>query len=175
MDSPYEYRHASLEDAPGARKLYKATQQEALDSFRPLEVPTEEYLRKFIHIAIQSEYYAAVVAAFEDEIVGHLRCTLHENNRSSAFGGEIEYFVSQRHRRVGVGSGLLSFLIRWVRSESDLSYLVAKVLETNAGSIRLLEQNGFARQERIGWVHEIRGVTVYEYQWQLDIGTRSSA
>jgi ribosomal-protein-alanine N-acetyltransferase len=64
--------------------------------------------------------------------------------------GEIEigYGTMYNHRKKGFMTEAVAGMIRWAFEQPEVRWILAETDETNTGSVRIMEKNGFARFDK---------------------------
>jgi ribosomal protein S18 acetylase RimI-like enzyme len=86
-------------------------------------------------------------AGLPDHVVGYCVCTV-----THAGDGEVDsLFVTESHRRRGIGEALMSRAMEWLAGRATTS-LAVEVMACNADALRLYERYGF-RQRTVRMLH----------------------
>lgn len=101
--------------------------------------------------------YPVYVMTVADQLAGWLSYSAHRPGREALrYTAEISYYLAEKWQGRGLGSQLLAWSVEEGR-RLGFKTLFAILLETNTGSIRLLEKHGFARWGYLPDVAEIGG------------------
>jgi RimJ/RimL family protein N-acetyltransferase len=114
---------------------------------------TEEQRRKTIRNFRDSPFDLLVVADFNGEIVGTLDFNMHQRKRLS-HNGDFGMSLLPEWRSCGLGSHLLSALIKWAEVKSQIEKISLRVLASNVRAIILYRKYGFVEEGRC--VREVR-------------------
>lgn len=116
-----------------------------------------------------ADQYPVLVAVCEGEVVGWLSLSPYRKGRPALDRTvEVSYFVEAGWRGRGVGSLLLERGIEAGR-ETGRAVLIAILMHTNIGSIRLLEKQGFTRWAHLPGVGELQGRVVDQFYYGLTL------
>ncbi|MCO7223048.1 GNAT family N-acetyltransferase [Pleionea sp. CnH1-48] len=74
----------------------------------------------------------------------------HQQNESSQRDWHIGYFIGESYWSKGYASEVIEALVIWAKKEHKVRSLLGAVSNTNIGSIKVLEKNGFARTKHQG-------------------------
>jgi phosphinothricin acetyltransferase len=113
--------------------------------------------------------YPILVAEEGDVIVGYLTISPYRPGRMALrHTAEVSYFVHFEHLRQGIASNLLKHAIRMCPS-LEIKTLFAILIDSNHGSIRLLEKYGFEKWGQLPRVAEFYGIEVGHLYYGLRI------
>jgi len=116
-----------------------------------------------------ADRYPVLVAESEGEGIGWLSLSPYRKGRPALDRtAEVSYFIEAGWRGRGVGSLLLDRGIHHAR-ETGRSVLIAILMHTNTGSIRLLEKHGFTRWAHLPGVGELQGHILDQYYYGLSL------
>jgi RimJ/RimL family protein N-acetyltransferase len=163
MADRLKIRIATLTDVAPMRALSDSVTGEDLPWLQPGEVPEENFQRLIEEITTCS-VSTSLLAWLGCDLVGQLDCAGRGPHHS-----DFVITVHREHRRSGVGGALLAALLEWAREQPELERLQARVLEPNIPSQRLLRRHGFAIFDRQPHAVTIRGETIREELWYLDV------
>jgi len=119
--------------------------------------PFTVYERKEWFAGHTNKKYPLFVAEHNEKIVGWISIDPYRKGRK-AFEktGELSFFIHTDFKRKGIGNQLLRAMMNTAK-ELGYTTLVAIVLDTNIGSIQLLEKNSFEQWGFLPGVAEIDG------------------
>lgn len=116
-----------------------------------------------------ADAYPVFVAESGGSVVGWLSLSPYRKGRPALDrAAEVSYFIEAGWRGRGVGSRLLEEGIRAGR-QTGRAVLLAILMHTNIGSIKLLEKYGFARWAHLPGVGELQGQVVDQYYYGLSL------
>lgn len=116
-----------------------------------------------------AETYPVFVAEVGGMVVGWLSLSPYRKGRPALDRtAEVSYFIDVAWRGRGVGSRLLEEAIR-AGQRTHRAVLLAILMHTNVGSIRLLEKYGFTRWAHLHGVGELQGIVVDQYYYGLSL------
>ncbi|WP_020533809.1 GNAT family N-acetyltransferase [Flexithrix dorotheae] len=123
-------------------------------------VETEKWLANH-----NPEKYPVFVAELDGKVVGWISISPHRAGREALkYTSEVSYFIHQSHQKKGIGSALMDYVINHAR-DFEAKNLFAILLETNKGSIRLLEKFAFEKWGYLPRVAEIDGREVGQFYY----------
>jgi [ribosomal protein S5]-alanine N-acetyltransferase len=82
--------------------------------------------------------------AFEDRAVGS--CGIHPQEGFARCNAEIGYWLAEAHWGKGVGSAVVTALMRQAFEQPEITRVFAPIHAANLGSQRVCEKNGFVRE-----------------------------
>jgi len=134
-------RLATEKDLGGITEIYN--QAIALGNATADMTPVTQAERSAWLAQHDADHYPVYVAVANNEVVGYCSLSAYRPGREALQQtAEISYYIHQHSRRQGVGSALLTHAIAQCPA-LGLQNLLAILLDTNAGSIRILEKFGF--------------------------------
>ncbi|MBX2840512.1 MAG: GNAT family N-acetyltransferase [Flammeovirgaceae bacterium] len=111
------------------------------------------------------EKYPVFVAEMNDEVVGWISISPHRAGREALkFTSEVSYYIHHAHQKKGIGSALMNYVLQHA-TNFEAKNLFAILLETNIGSIRLLEKFGFEKWGYLPRVAEIDGLEIGQFYY----------
>ncbi len=115
------------------------------------------------------EKYPILVAETSDVVVGYLTLSAYRPGRMALrYTAEVSYFVHFEHQRQGIASDLLKHALGMCPS-LEIVNLFAILMDTNIGSIKLLEANGFKKWGHLPRVANFDGIEVGHFYYVLRI------
>lgn len=145
--SHYVLRHADAADAEQIVQLERSVVAE--DRFLVSEIDEFDksggYVERELHDDPQFQIH---VAAWDARIVGFISFK-PGTRRRLRHHGSLVLCVSEKHRGSGVGSGLVSRLIRWADQDPVIEKLGLSVRADNRRAIGLYERHGFFEEGRL--------------------------
>ena len=113
--------------------------------------------------------YPILVAEDGNVIVGYLTISAYRPDRMALrYTAEVSYFVHFEHHRQGIASNLLQHAISMC-SSLQIKNLFAILIDSNQGSISLLEGYGFEKWGHMPRVAEFDGIEVGHLYYGLRI------
>lgn len=113
--------------------------------------------------------YPIFVTRDKNEITGFLTVSAYRPGREALrFTAEVSYYVHSDHQRKGVATNLLRYAIGMCPS-LHIKTLFAILLESNHGSIKLLEKFGFEKWGYMPKVADFNGIEVGHLYYGLRI------
>lgn len=107
--------------------------------------------------------YPLIIAEVDSEVIGYATISKYREARPAVQKTiEVSYYLHESHHRKGYGTRLLAHTLQVAR---DLEYenALAILLDTNAGSIRLLEKFGFEQWAYLPNIAKVYGVVCGQY------------
>lgn len=102
--------------------------------------------------------YPILVAEKDGSIIGYLTLSAYRPGRMALqYTAEVSYFIDFEHHRQGVASRLLQNAIAMC-SSLQIKTLVAILIDSNLGSVKLLQKYGFNKWGHLPRVGECAGV-----------------
>ena len=132
-------RAATEADLPGIFAIYDEQVLHGTATFDTTPKTPAERLEWFRSAGTR---YPILVAEVDGEIAGWTRLYAWSVRCAYDRAAELGIYVHEQHRGKGVGRALLAELIR-VAPERGVKLLIARVVEGNAGSLKLHEALGF--------------------------------
>lgn len=118
-----------------------------------------------------SDAHPIFVAQENESVVGYLTISAYRPGRSAVrHTAEVSFFVHVEHQRQGLASRLLQHAIDQC-SALEIRTLFAILIDSNAGSIGLLERHGFEQWGHMPGVAEFDGVEFGHLYYGLRIGS----
>lgn len=149
-------REARPEDLPALTRIYN---QAIEDGTTADTVPITVAERQRWFDAHQDPKYPLYVAEVDDGAVAYATLSKYREGRPAVRTTvEISYYVAREHRRRGLGTALLRHAENAARS-LGFRHGYALLLDTNAGSVRLLEKLGWARWGHFPGIATVHGET----------------
>ncbi len=149
-------REARQEDLPALTRIYN---QAIEDGTTADTVATTVAERQRWFDAHRDPHYPLYVAEMGDEVVAYATLSKYREGRPAVRTTvEISYYVAREHRRRGLGTALLRHAESSARS-LGFRHGYALLLDTNAGSVRLLEKLGWARWGHFPGIATVHGET----------------
>ena len=151
-------RIAKLEDIGAIIRIYNqaiAAGQKTAD-IKPVTIDE----RKKWFSEHTPDKYPIFVAQDKNEIIGYLTISAYRPGREALrYTAEVSYYVHSDHHRRGIASNLLRHAIEMCPS-LQIKTLFAILLESNQGSIKLLEKFGFEKWGYMPRVADFDGIEV---------------
>ena len=149
------FRIAETTDLPVIVEIYNqaVALKKATAELTPVSVESrKEWLAD--HTAAQ---YPVFVAETGGRVVGWCSLSPYRPGRLALrYTAEISYYIHEDFRRIGIGSQLVAYVMEEGRTRG-IKTLVAILLDTNEGSIRLLEKLGFRKWGELPRVADFDG------------------
>jgi L-amino acid N-acyltransferase YncA len=96
-------------------------------------------------ISHNPEKYPVLVCENNNEVIGWVCLSPYRHGRTGfKYTIEVSYYVSNNHKKKGIGSLLLEAIILKAK-ELNYKTMIAMLFETNTGSVKLLEKYGFQK------------------------------
>ena len=174
MNEEISIRAAVPKDADAIASLVLAVHEENPDEWVRDEQLTEK-LRKLLIMLEKEPHLPAFVFVAESEggIVGSTDCSTSlrvEQRSESQLSNEVAVFVAREYRRRGIAEDLLSKVIDAAKAHPNVGRLEAFIMETNRGSLALVDSVGFRLDEEfIPRQKTIRGKEVLSRLYVLDL------
>ncbi len=160
-------RIAKLEDLEAIIEIYNQAIAAGQKTADITPVTTDD--RKNWFEAHTSHKYPILVAEKDDVIVGYLTISSYRPGRMALrHTAEVSCFVHFEHHRQGIASNLLKHAIRMCPS-LQIKTLFTILIDSNHGSIRLLEKYGFEKWGHMPRVAEFDGIEVGHLYYGLRI------
>jgi phosphinothricin acetyltransferase len=116
-----------------------------------------------------AEKYPILVAEDGDVIIGYLSVSAYRPGRHALrYTAEVSYYVHFEHHRKGVASNLLQYVVGMCPS-LQIKTLFAILMDSNQGSIKLLEKYGFEKWGHMPRVAEFDKIEVGHLYYGLRI------
>ncbi len=149
-------RLARPEDLPALTRIYN----QAIEDGKTADTqPFTPAARQGWFTAHQDPRYPLYVAESDAGVLAYSTLSPYREGRPALRSTvEISYYVAREHRRRGLGTALLQHAENTARS-LGFRHGYALLLDTNAGSIRLLEKLGWTCWGHFPGIAEIRGET----------------
>ena len=113
--------------------------------------------------------YPIFVYVHVGKVVGYLNVSPYRQGRNALrFAVEVSYFIHPDFHRMGMGTSLLESALICCR-ESGYKTVLAILLETNTGSIKLLEKFGFANWGYLPQIADFDGITCSQLYYGLKL------
>jgi len=113
--------------------------------------------------------YPILVATIGDTVVGYLAISAYRPGRMAlSHTAEVSFYIHFKHHRKGIASSLLQYAID-ICPSLRINTLIAILLESNQGSIGVLEKFGFEKWGFLPQVAEFDGVKVGHLYYGLHI------
>ena len=91
----------------------------------------------------KADSFPLLVAVEKEQVIGYLTLSPYRNGRPAlSKTAEISYYIDFNHLRKGIGSKLMEYAIHLAK-ELNLNSLIAILVGSNQGSIKLLQKYGF--------------------------------
>ena len=148
-------RDATLDDLPAIVEIYNSTVPSRMVTADPEPVSVESRLPWFLEHDPESR--PIWVAEVDGEIAGWFSFEDFRKRAAYHATAEVSVYVSEKHRRRGIGRLLLEEAIR-LAPELGLKTLTGGIFGHNVPSIRLFEGLGFERWAHCLKVAELDGV-----------------
>ncbi len=104
--------------------------------------------------------YPLLVATQDKKIIGYLTISAYREGRYAFLGtAEISYYIHFQHHRQGIASQLMQYTIELCPS-LKIKNLIAMLLGSNHGSIKLLEKFGFKEWGKMPQIAEFDNIKV---------------
>ncbi len=115
------------------------------------------------------EKYPILVAEKDGMIIGYATISAYRPGREALrYTAEVSFYIDFNHHRKGIASGLMQTAIDMC-PKLQIKTLFAILIETNIGSIKLLEKFGFERWGHLPKVAEFDGTEVGQFYYGLKI------
>lgn len=111
----------------------------------------------------KTDFMFIVFEKSENQAIGC--CGIHKENNDKA---EIGYWVSEPFQKKGYASEMLSTIISYATTQTELQSLFATVKPGNTGSSRVLEKNGFNLKGREN-IKSLDGKLYLKNVYELDL------
>jgi len=146
-------RKARTDDLPLINEIYNHAVQQRFCTAHLEEVGMQE--REHWFSTHDPAHFPVFVAVAEEKVVGWASLGPYREDRQAlAHVAEVSYYVDEKERGKGVGSGLLEHAMN-VASEYEFSVLIAILLNRNPASIALLLKYGFEEWGRMPGIARI--------------------
>lgn len=99
--------------------------------------------RLFIRALKERTNSIFLVAVLEDKLIGYLTLATIQRGKL-AHRGELGIGVLKEYWSLGVGAGLMEYLLQWAKGSSTVTKIELQVKIDNAGAIELYKRFGFA-------------------------------
>jgi len=110
-----------------------------------------------------------IVAEEKEQVVGYLTLSAYRSGRNALrHTAEVSFFIHFEYHRQGIASSLLNYAIE-ICPTLKIKTLFAILLDSNQGSISLLEKFGFEKWGHMPRVAEFDGVEVGHLYYGLRI------
>jgi L-amino acid N-acyltransferase YncA len=160
-------RTATFEDLEAIVEIYNQAIAAGQKTADITSVTTED--RRMWFEDHTPDKYPILVAEDGNVIIGYLTISPYRPGRMALrYTAEVSYFVHFGHHRQGVASNLLRHAIDMCPS-LQIKNLYAILIESNQGSIRLLEKYGFVKWGHMPRVAEFNGIEVGHLYYGLRI------
>ena len=149
-----QFRLAQLEDLPALTIIYNQAihARQTADS-----IPFTAEKRQPWFNTHQNEKYPLYVVLLNGQITGYGTLSKYRGGRGALKGVvEISYYLHQDFQRKGLGTTLLEFLMSTAQ-QLGFKHAYALLLDSNVGSVRLLEKFGFSKWGHLPEIAEVDG------------------
>ncbi len=102
------------------------------------------------------EKYPLFVAESNNKVIGYATISEYRSRFALRYTGEISYYIHYNHHRKGVGSKLLEHAIK-ICPSLQIKTLFAILIDSNIGSVRLLEKFHFEKWGHMPDVVDFKG------------------
>ena len=110
-----------------------------------------------------------IVAEDKDQVVGYLTIGEYRSGRNALrHTAEVSFFIHFEYHRQGIASSLLNYAIE-ICPTLEIKTLFAILLDSNQGSISLLEKFGFEKWGHMPRVAEFDGIEIGHLYYGLRI------
>ena len=150
-DASITLRLGMHSDLPAIRNIYSEAVLAGATAHR--SDPDDHWWEQWWH-QHQRPHRPLLVAVQQEAVVGWGTSSDYRPGREAlASIAEVTYYVAASHQRRGIGSRLLTELLRRA-TDSPIENVVAIVLGNNVASLRLLQRHGFSEWGRLPRVAE---------------------
>jgi phosphinothricin acetyltransferase len=161
-------RIAKLEDLEAIVEIYNQAIAAGQKTADITPVTTDD--RKKWFQAHTPDKYPILVSEKDNAIVGYLTISPYRPGRMALrHTAEVSYFVHSEYHRQGIASNLLNHAIG-ICPSLQIKTLFAILIDSNQGSIELMEKYGFKKWGHMPRVAEFDGVEVGHLYYGLRIG-----
>jgi len=160
-------RIAKLEDLESMVEIYNQSIAAGQKTADTAPVAVEDRKQWFEEHA--PDKYPIFVAEVEGKIVGYLTVSTYRAGRKALrHTAEVSFFIHFEHHRQGIASHLLQHAID-LCSTLEIKTLFGILLDSNEGSIKILEKFGFKKWGHLPRVADFDGVEVGHFYYGLRI------
>jgi RimJ/RimL family protein N-acetyltransferase len=154
---PFNIREANQKDAKAIKRIVNSV---ASEKYYVVPDSSREDWHETIR-EIKSRNGLTIVAEIDDKTVGmaYLARGKFEKNRHVAFLG---ITILKEHRRVGIGTAMMNYLIEWAKKQEGLEKISLDVFSTNEPAINLYRKLGFEVEGTSKRQYKIEGEYVDE-------------
>jgi len=158
-----KFRIAKLDDLPVIVEIYNQAIPSHSSTARTEPVTVDE--RKGWFQEHESDRHPIFVAESDGRVVGWCSLSEYRPGRPALrFTTELSYYVDTQHQRRGIGSELVSHVLK-VSPSLGIKNLVAVLIDRNDASRRLLEKLGFQQWGYLPQVLDFYGQECGEYYY----------
>lgn len=113
--------------------------------------------------------YPLYVIEDNNTVAGYLTITPYRPGRFALrYTAEVSYYIHNDYQRKGLGSKLLKHAIAMC-PRLEIKTLFAILMETNNGSIKLLEKHGFKQWGHLPKIADFEGIEIGQFYYGLRI------
>lgn len=111
----------------------------------------------------QDEKYPLYVVVQDKQVIGYSTLSKYREGRAALKKVvEVSYYIHNQHHQKGVGTFMLNALLNYAK-ELDFKFALAILLDTNIGSIQLLEKFGFQQWAHFPEIVELKNGTCGQF------------
>lgn len=108
---------------------------------------TEKFICELLNnIRNRTHIYASIVLKNKKQVIGNIMLFNFNFDKKSV---ELGYVLSQKSWGNGIISEAVKLVVEFSFSNLDIEIIIANVIESNIGSVKVLEKNKFLLKERI--------------------------
>ncbi len=167
MKNKIKIRHAQFEDMDAIVTIYNQCIPFNMFTADTKHVKVRDRLNWFF--THPPDKYPIFVAENNGEVAGWISLSAYRPGREALrYTAEVSYFVHNNYQRQGIGSRLLEYTINQA-AKLKIKNIFAILLESNTGSIRLLEKFRFDKWGYLPKVANFKGKEVGQFYYGLRI------
>ena len=111
----------------------------------------------------QDEKYPIYVVLEDDEVIGYGTLSKYREGRAALQKVvEVSYYIHTQHHKKGVGTFMLNALLEYSKN-LGFKFALAILLDSNLGSVRLLEKFGFEQWAHFPEIVELKNGTCGQF------------
>ncbi len=163
----YEIRTATYEDLESLTGIYNQAIGAGEKTAHTSPVTIED--RRHWFYEHNPDSHPIIAAVSEGKVAGYISISQYRPGRGALkFTAEISYYIDFAHHRHGAASALMTHIIS-LCPYLKIRTLFAILIETNIGSIKLLEKFGFEKWGFMPGVAQFNGKEVGQFYYGLRI------